>query len=81
MTVLALDLDGSDVILNPYPLTGPAGLSLGFMPWLVSGATLAQHHPFDYQCSSTARHHGRNGNGAPLADPCRACQGRGAAQP
>ena len=29
-------------------LTGPAGLSLGFLPWLVSGATLAQHHPFDY---------------------------------
>jgi acyl-CoA synthetase (AMP-forming)/AMP-acid ligase II len=48
MTVLALDLDGSDVILNPYPLTGPAGLSLGFLPWLISGATLAQHHPFDY---------------------------------
>ena len=48
MTVLALDLDGGDVILNPYPLTGPAGLALGLMPWLVSGATLAQHHPFDY---------------------------------
>ncbi len=48
MTVLALDLDRSDVILNPYPLTGPAGLSLGFLPWLISGATLAQHHPFDY---------------------------------
>ena len=29
MTVLALDLDTRDVILNPYPLTGPAGLSLG----------------------------------------------------
>jgi len=26
MTVLALSLDRSDVILNPYPLTGPAGL-------------------------------------------------------
>jgi acyl-CoA synthetase (AMP-forming)/AMP-acid ligase II len=48
MTVLALDLDGGDVILNPYPLTGPAGLALGLMPWLVSGSTLAQHHPFDY---------------------------------
>ncbi len=48
MTVLALDLDTRDVILNPYPLTGPAGLSLGLMPWLISGATLAQHHPFDY---------------------------------
>ena len=48
MTVLALDLDRSDVILNPYPLTGPTGLSLGFLPWLISGAALAQHHPFDY---------------------------------
>jgi len=49
MTVLALGLDRSDVILNAYPLTGPAGLSLGFLPWLISGATLAQHHPFDYE--------------------------------
>jgi mycobactin salicyl-AMP ligase len=48
MTVLALDLDTKDVILNPYPLTGPVGLSLGLMPWLISGATLVQHHPFDY---------------------------------
>jgi acyl-CoA synthetase (AMP-forming)/AMP-acid ligase II len=48
MTVVALDLDRSDVILNPYSLTGPAGLSLGFLPWLISGATLALHHPFDY---------------------------------
>ncbi len=48
MTVLALDLDTRDVILNPYPLTGPVGLSLGLLPWLISGATLAQHHPFDY---------------------------------
>jgi non-ribosomal peptide synthetase component E (peptide arylation enzyme) len=49
MTVLALDLDTRDVILNPYPLTGPVGLSLGLMPWLISGATLIQHHPFDYE--------------------------------
>lgn len=48
MTVLALSLDRRDVILNPYPLTGPVGLSLGLMPWLISGATLSQHHPFDY---------------------------------
>ena len=45
MTVLALVLDTGDVILNPYPLTGPVGLSLGLMPWLVGGATLVQHHP------------------------------------
>jgi non-ribosomal peptide synthetase component E (peptide arylation enzyme) len=49
MTVLALGLDSRDVILNPYPLTGPAGLALGLMPWLIGGATLAQHDPFDYR--------------------------------
>ena len=48
MTVLALSLDTRDVILNSYPLTGPVGLSLGLMPWLISGAALAQHDPFDY---------------------------------
>lgn len=49
MTVLSLSLDSRDVILNPYPLTGPVGLSLGLMPWLVGGGTLVQHTPFDYQ--------------------------------
>jgi mycobactin salicyl-AMP ligase len=29
LTVLALSRDRGDVILNPYPCTGPAGLSLG----------------------------------------------------
>jgi mycobactin salicyl-AMP ligase len=48
MTVLALALDSRDVILNPYPLTGPVGLSLGLASWLISGAVLAQHQPFDY---------------------------------
>jgi acyl-CoA synthetase (AMP-forming)/AMP-acid ligase II len=49
MTALSLSLDSRDVILNPYPLTGPVGLSLGLMPWLVGGGTLVQHTPFDYQ--------------------------------
>jgi len=48
MTVLALTLDRSDVILNPYPLTGPVGMALGLAPWLIAGAALVQHHPFDY---------------------------------
>ncbi len=48
MTVMALGLDRGDVILNPYPLTGQAGLSLGLAPWLISGAALALHQPFDY---------------------------------
>jgi acyl-CoA synthetase (AMP-forming)/AMP-acid ligase II len=49
MTVLSLALDSRDVILNPFPLTGPVGLSLGLMAWLVGGGTLVQHTPFDYQ--------------------------------
>ena len=48
MTVLALSLTRHDVILNPYPLSGVTGLALGLMPWLISGATLLQHQPFDY---------------------------------
>jgi acyl-CoA synthetase (AMP-forming)/AMP-acid ligase II len=48
MTVVALSLDSRDVILNPYPLTGPAGLALALSPWLISGSQLAQHQPFDY---------------------------------
>jgi acyl-CoA synthetase (AMP-forming)/AMP-acid ligase II len=48
MTVLALSLDSRDVILNPYPLTGPTGFALALAPWLISGAVLAQHQPFDY---------------------------------
>ncbi|HZP09577.1 class I adenylate-forming enzyme family protein [Methyloceanibacter sp.] len=48
MTVVALSLDSRDVILNPYPLTGPAGLALALAPWLISGSQLAQHQPFDY---------------------------------
>jgi acyl-CoA synthetase (AMP-forming)/AMP-acid ligase II len=47
--VLSLSLDAGDVILNPYPLTGPVGLSLGLMAWLVGGGALVQHTPFDYQ--------------------------------
>ena len=48
MAVMALGLERSDVILNPYPLTGPPGIALGLAPWLIGGATLVQHHPFDY---------------------------------
>jgi len=47
MTVMALALDRADVILNPYPLTAPAGLALGLMPWLIAGCTLLQHQPLD----------------------------------
>jgi len=48
ITALALSLQAYDVILNPYPLSGAVGLGFGLMPWLVSGATLVQHQPFEY---------------------------------
>jgi len=48
MAVLSLSLDRSDVILNAYPFTGPIGFALGLSPWLIGGASLVQHHPFDY---------------------------------
>jgi mycobactin salicyl-AMP ligase len=48
MSAQALSLQSYDVLLNPYPLSGAVGLGLGLMPWLVSGATLVQHQPFDY---------------------------------
>lgn len=48
MIVLALALDRSDVLLNAYPFTGPVGLGLGLASWLIGGAALVQHHPFDY---------------------------------
>lgn len=48
MTVMALPLDRHDVILNPYPLTGPIGIALGLAPWLIGGTGLALHDPFDH---------------------------------
>lgn len=34
-------------ILNPFPLVNMGGMSSGFVGWLLKGATLVQHHPFD----------------------------------
>jgi mycobactin salicyl-AMP ligase len=48
MSALALGLQSYDVMLSPYPLSGAVGLGLGLMPWLISGATLVQHQPFEY---------------------------------
>ena len=36
-------------ILNPFPLVNMAGFSTGFATWLSLGATLVQHHPFDFE--------------------------------
>lgn len=36
-------------ILNPFPMVNMAGISSSFVTWLLLGAVLVQHHPFDLQ--------------------------------
>ncbi|WP_330474307.1 class I adenylate-forming enzyme family protein [Terrabacter sp. C0L_2] len=36
-----------DVLLNPFPMINMAGISGMFLPWLLTGCVLVQHHPFD----------------------------------
>ena len=36
-----------DVLLNPFPMVNMAGISGMFLPWLLRGCVLVQHHPFD----------------------------------
>lgn len=33
--------------LNPFPMVNMAGISSGFVAWLLGGLTVVQHHPFD----------------------------------
>ncbi|WP_024794379.1 class I adenylate-forming enzyme family protein [Tomitella biformata] len=40
-------LTGDDVLLNPFPMVNMAGIAGMLVPWLLTGATLVQHHPFD----------------------------------
>lgn len=46
-TLDAPRLTADDVILNPFPMINMAGINGVMMPWLRSGGTLVQHHPFD----------------------------------
>lgn len=40
-------LTADDVVLSPFPLVNMAGFGGVLVPWLLTGATLVQHHPFD----------------------------------
>lgn len=40
-------LTADDVILSPFPLVNMAGFGGVLVPWLLTGATLVCHHPFD----------------------------------
>lgn len=46
-TVDSVGLSAGMRILNPFPLVNMGGMSSGFVGWLLKGATLVQHHPFD----------------------------------
>ncbi|HNP57261.1 MAG TPA: class I adenylate-forming enzyme family protein [Gordonia sp. (in: high G+C Gram-positive bacteria)] len=39
----------ADILLNPFPMINMAGINGMLLPWLLQGATLVQHHPFDPQ--------------------------------
>lgn len=40
-------LTADDVLLNPFPMVNMAGIGGMLVPWLLTGARLVQHHPFD----------------------------------
>lgn len=46
-SVDAMGLTGQDVVLNPFPMVNMAGIGGMLVPWLLTGATLVLHHPFD----------------------------------
>lgn len=46
-TVEAPDVVSSDVLLNTFPMINMAGICGMLLPWLRTGCTLVQHHPFD----------------------------------
>lgn len=51
-------LTADDVLLNPFPMVNGGGLAGMFVPWLLNGCTLVQHHPFDLElfCEQIERH-------------------------
>ncbi len=40
-------LTSDDILLNPFPMVNGGGVAGMFLPWLMLGATLVQHQPFD----------------------------------
>jgi acyl-CoA synthetase (AMP-forming)/AMP-acid ligase II len=48
-TISTPKLTPEDVLLNPFPMVNAGGMAGMFMPWMMLGATLVQHHPFDLE--------------------------------
>jgi hypothetical protein len=51
-------LDQDATILSPCPPSTFAGLSLGLLPWLLTGGTLRLHHGFDAEAFAAQCHEG-----------------------
>lgn len=48
-TISTPQLTPDDVLLNPFPMVNAGGMAGMFLPWLILGACLVQHHPFDLE--------------------------------
>lgn len=46
-TTEAPKVETDDVLLNTFPMINMAGINGMMLPWLRTGCTLVQHHPFD----------------------------------
>ncbi|WP_330181422.1 acyl--CoA ligase [Nocardia sp. NBC_01503] len=42
-----LGITPESVVLNPFPMVNMAGFAGAFLPWLLAGGHLVQHHPLD----------------------------------
>ncbi|MRH91451.1 AMP-binding protein [Nocardia sp. SYP-A9097] len=42
-----LGITPESVVLNPFPMVNMAGFAAAFLPWLLAGGHLIQHHPLD----------------------------------
>lgn len=47
MSLLETDIEESSHILCAYPLNGLVAIGAFMVPWLIAGATLSLHHPFE----------------------------------
>jgi acyl-CoA synthetase (AMP-forming)/AMP-acid ligase II len=48
-TISTPKLTPDDVLLNPFPMVNAGGMAGMYLPWLMLGARLVQHHPFDLE--------------------------------
>ncbi|QNK79504.1 class I adenylate-forming enzyme family protein [Nakamurella sp. PAMC28650] len=48
-TISTPGLTVQDILLNPFPMVNAGGMAGMYLPWLMLGATLVQHHLFDLE--------------------------------